>query len=153
VPVNGELSLMLTEKLATTAPPGAVSGTRGVLGFTVMTGCDGPGGRGEVEECRIAGPTFGGLELGAAGADGAPSLPISGREARSGGAISISPLAPRRSAGTDPPPDGNSWAMLTATTAAHSNIDATPASILCLGFFAMAAVIRASRRQAAACAA
>jgi len=46
VPVNGDPSLMVTVKLATTAPSGVVSGIVGLLGVTVITGTGGGGGGG-----------------------------------------------------------------------------------------------------------
>jgi len=44
VPVNGDPSLMVTVKLATTAPSGVVSGIVGLLGVTAITGTAGGGG-------------------------------------------------------------------------------------------------------------
>jgi hypothetical protein len=51
VPVYGDPSLILTEKVATTAPFGVVSGTVGLSGVTVMTG---PGAAAVAEAVAVA---------------------------------------------------------------------------------------------------
>src|SRR6516164_3220938 len=64
----------------------------------------------------------------ALGAGAARLWPTSGREAGFGRTASISPLVPRRSSGSGPPPGGSAWPKL-AGMAAHSAKAATAPSM------------------------
>ena len=101
----------------------------GVTGATTITGCAGPGDvlTRAVGAARYRGALFG----GALGAKVVPRCPTSGREAGFGRTASISPLVPRRSSGSGPPPGGSAWPKPVEMSAHSAKAAITPSMSDC----------------------